>query len=160
MKVEKGNKIKIEYTGTLDDGTVFDSSEKHGKPLEFEVGSGMVIPGFEKAVIGMEKGEEKEVKIESADAYGEPNPELVKKVPREQLPKDKEIKAGMMLAVGLPTGQQIPAKITEADDKEVTIDLNHPLAGKTLNFKIKVVDITEGGSKEESHEEGCGCGGH
>ncbi len=160
MKVEKGKKIKIEYTGTLDDGTVFDSSEKHGKPLELEVGSGMVIPGFEKALMGMEKGEEKEVKIESGDAYGDPKPDLVKKIPKEQLPKDKEIKAGMMLAVGLPTGQQIPAKITEVDDKEVTIDLNHPLAGKNLNFKIKVVDIAEGGSKEKSSEEGCGCCEH
>ena len=141
MTVKKGDKVKIEYEGKLDDGTVFDSSEKHGHPFEFEAGAGQVIPGFDKAVDGMKKGEEKEVKIESKDAYGEPNPELVKKIPRDQLPKDKEIKPGMILGVGLPTGQQIPAKITDVDDKEVTIDMNHPLAGKNLNFKIKVVGI-------------------
>jgi FKBP-type peptidyl-prolyl cis-trans isomerase 2 len=120
----------------------------------------MVIPGFENALMGMEKGEEKEVNIKSDDAYGDPKPELVKKIPKEQLPKDKEIKEGMMLGVGLPTGQQIPARITKVDDKEVTIDLNHPLAGKNLNFKIKVVEVTEGGPVEEAHEEGCGCSGH
>lgn len=152
MKVEKGKKVKIEYTGKLDDGTVFDSSEKHGKPIEFEAGAGNVIPGFDNAVMGMEKGEEKEIKIKPEEGYGHPNPELVKKVPREQLPKDKELKPGMMLGVGLPTGQQIPAKITEVSDKEVTIDLNHPLAGKTLNFKIKVVEVAEGGSKEKEAE--------
>ena len=142
MAVKSGDKVKVEYTGTLDDGTVFDSSEKHGKPLEFEVGAKQVIPGFENAVIGMKKGEEKEVKLKSSEAYGDPRPELVKKFPREQLPKDKELKAGMMLAVGLPNGAQIPARITDVNDKEVTIDMNHPLAGKGLNFKIKVVDIS------------------
>lgn len=142
MEVKKGSKIKVEYEGKLDDGTVFDSSEKHGKPLEFEAGSGKVIPGFDKAIIGMKKGEEKEIKLKPEEAYGEPKPQLVKKVPREQLPKDQEIKAGMVLAVGLPTGQQIPARVAKAEEKEITIDLNHPLAGKTLNFKIKVVDVS------------------
>lgn len=141
MTVKKGDKVKVEYTGTLDDGTVFDSSEKHGKPLEFEAGSGMVIPGFDNALIGMKKDEEKEVHIESKDAYGDPNPELVKKVPKDKLPTDKELKPGMMLGVGLPDGKQLPAVIKEVGDKEVTIDLNHPLAGKNLNFKLKVVEI-------------------
>lgn len=163
MKVEKGNKVKVEYKGTLDDGSVFDSSETHGKPLEFKAGEGRVIPGFDKAVLGMEKGESKKVNIKSADAYGSPNPMLVKKVPKEQLPAGKEIKPGMLLAVGLPNGQQLPAKITAVDDKEVTIDLNHPLAGKDLTFEIKVVDISEAGDDEEesceccSHDEECGC---
>jgi FKBP-type peptidyl-prolyl cis-trans isomerase 2 len=156
MKAEKGKKVTIEYTGTLEDGTVFDASEKHGKPLEFVLGSGMVIPGFEKAVEGMEKGEEKEVTIKPDEGYGNPNPEMVKKVPKEQFPKDKEIKPGMMLALGLPTGQQVPARIKEVDDKEVTIDLNHPLAGKTLKFKIKLVEVSEADKAE--HSEGCGCG--
>ena len=93
--------------------------------------------------MGMEKGQEKEVTINPDEAYGMPNPQLFKKVPREQLPKDQEPKVGMMIAVGLPTGQQIPAKITEVSDKEVTIDLNHMLAGKTLNFKIKVVEVSQ-----------------
>jgi FKBP-type peptidyl-prolyl cis-trans isomerase 2 len=142
MPVKEGDKVKIEYEGKLDDGTVFDSSAKHGKPLEFKVGSKQVIPGFENAVIGMEKGEEKEIKIEPAKAYGDPNPQLIKTIPRDKLPMDQELKPGMMLAVGLPDGRQFPARIAKVEGSEVTIDLNHPLAGKNLNFKVKVVDIT------------------
>ena len=141
MPVEKGNKVKVEYTGTFEDGTVFDASEKHGKPLEFEVGAGQVIKGFDEAVVGMEKGEEKEITLQPAEAYGDVNPEMQKEIPRENLPKDQEPKEGMMLALGLPNGQQMPAKIVKVDDKNVTIDLNHPLAGKVLKFKIKVVDF-------------------
>jgi len=137
MAVKKGDKIKIEYTGTLEDGTVFDSSEKHGQPLEFEVGSGMVIPGFDNAVMGMEKDEEKEVTIQPADAYGEPNPQLVKDIPKNQLPP--EAKEGAMLMMQLPNGAKMPAKITKMTEENATLDLNHPLAGKVLKFKIKVV---------------------
>ncbi|MBW2981615.1 peptidylprolyl isomerase [Candidatus Woesearchaeota archaeon] len=140
-KVKKGDKIKVDYTGKLDDGTVFDTSE--GKaPLEFEAGAGKIIKGFDNAVMGMEVGEEKEVKIEPKDAYGDPNPNMMKKIPRDKLPPEPAPKEGMMLALKTPDGKQFPAKITEVNDKEITIDLNHPLAGKTLNFKIKVVDIT------------------
>ena len=139
MAVKKGDKIKVEYTGTLDDGLVFDSSTKHGQPLEFEVGSGQIIKGFDDAVQGMEVGQEKEITLPPPAAYGDVNPELVKNVPKEQLPKDKEITAGMVLGVQLPNGMQFPAKIVEVRDKDVSIDLNHPLAGKTLHFKIKIV---------------------
>ena len=141
MAIKKGDKIKVEYKGTLEDGTIFDSSEKHGKPLEFEAGAGMVIKGFDEAVIGMEKGEEKEIKLQPTEAYGEPRPELMKKIPRDKLPKEPEPKPGMMLAMGTPDGKQFPAMIKEVDEKEITIDLNHPLAGKNLNFKIKIVEI-------------------
>ena len=141
MPIKKGDKIKVDYTGTLDDGTVFDTSE--GKePLEFEAGSGKVIKGFDEAVIGMEKGQEKEFKIDCKDAYGEPNPQLMQKIPREQLPKEQEPKPGMILGLKTPDGQQFPARIAEVSDKDITIDLNHPLAGKNLNFKIKVVEIS------------------
>ncbi len=102
MTVKKGSKVKIEYTGTLDDGTVFDSSKKAGKPLEFEAGSGLVIKGFDKAIIGMKKGEEKEIKLKPAEAYGDHNPELKKNIPKEQLPKEPEPKVGMILGIGLP----------------------------------------------------------
>ncbi|MBU90039.1 peptidylprolyl isomerase [Candidatus Woesearchaeota archaeon] len=140
MAVKKGDKIKVNYTGTLDDGTVFDTSD--GKqPLEFEAGSGQVIKGFDEAVIGMEKGEEKNVKIESKDAYGDYNPQLMKKIPRDQLPQDQEPKPGMMLLIKAPNGQQFPVKIAEVTDKEITMDLNPPLAGKNLNFKIKVEEV-------------------
>jgi len=142
MVIKKGDKVKVEYTGMLEDGTVFDSSEKHGKPLEFEVGAGLVMPGFEKAVTGMKKGEEKEITLQPADAYGEHKPEFVKKMPKDQLPKDKEIKVGMFLVMALPNGMKLPAKIVDISDTEVSIDLNPPLAGKVLKFKLKVVDIT------------------
>ena len=138
MAIKKGDKVKIDYTGTFDDGTVFDTSE--GKqPIEFEAGSGMVIKGFDEAVIGMEAGEEKDVKIKPEEGYGQQNPQLIQKTPKDKLPKDPEPKIGMMLGIGTPDGKQMQARITEVSDTEVTIDLNHPLAGKTLNFKIKVV---------------------
>jgi len=149
MTVKKGDKVKVEYTGTLEDGTVFDASEKHGKPLEFEAGSGMVIPGFDNAVVGMKKDEEKEVKIEAKDAYGDVNPQLTQKIPRDKIPPEPEPKAGMMIGLAMPDGRQFPAIIKEVTDTEVTIDLNHPLAGKTLTFKIKVVGINEEGEKKE-----------
>jgi|TARA_B100001971_G_C18229986_1_gene563256 FKBP-type peptidyl-prolyl cis-trans isomerase 2 len=144
MPVKKGDKIKVDYEGTLEDGTVFDSSTHgdHSHPLEFEVGSGQLIKGFDEGVIGMEKGEEKTIKLKSSEAYGDPKKELVKKFPREQLPKDQEPKEGMTLLIKSQDGNQLPAKITKVDDKEVEIDLNHPLAGKTLNFKIKVIEIS------------------
>jgi len=142
MPVKKGDKIKVEYTGTLNDGTVFDSSEKHGKPLEFEVGAGTVIKGFDEAVVGMELGEEKEITLPPAEAYGDHNPQFLKKMPRSQLPEGQEPKEGMMLIVTAPNGTKLPAKIAEVTAETVTIDLNHPLAGKALNFKIKVVDIS------------------
>jgi FKBP-type peptidyl-prolyl cis-trans isomerase 2 len=139
-KIKKGDKIKVEYEGTLDDGTVFDSS-KGKEPIEFEVGSGKVIPGFDDAVMGMEKGEEKEFKIKADDAYGQTNEKLIQIVPKDKLPKDPAPKEGMMLGVQLPNGQKIPARITKVEADNVTIDLNHPLAGKDLNFKIKIIEL-------------------
>jgi len=143
MAIEKGNKVKIEYEGSLDNGKVFDSSEKHGQPLEFVIGEGKVIPGFENAVIGMEKGQEKTVKIESKDAYGEKRPELMKKIPKTQLPKEAQdkVQPGMVLGMQTPQGQQIPVKVAEVGEDDITLDLNHPLAGQNLTFKIKVVGV-------------------
>ena len=142
MSVKKGDKIKVDYTGSLEDGSVFDTSE--GKqPLEFEAGVGMVIKGFDDAVIGMKVGEEKEVKIPVDQAYGQPNPEMIKKFPRAQLPAEPKPEVGMMIAVGTPDGQKFPAKIAEVSDTEVSLDLNHPLAGKALKFKLKLVEIVK-----------------
>ena len=136
MAIKKGDKIKVEYTGTLDDGTVFDTSE--GKqPLEFEAGAAQVIRGFDEAVIGMEEGGEKTIKLAQEQAYGPKNPEL--KIPRDKLPAGQEPKPGMMIGLQTPQGQQVPAKITEVTENEISIDLNHPLAGKNLTFKIKIV---------------------
>jgi len=151
MTIQKGDKVKIDYTGTFDDGMVFDSSEKHGKPLEFQVGAGQVIIGFEKALVGMKKGDEKEFKLEPSEAYGDYNKEMIKDVPRDQLPKE-ELKPGMMLLMQLPDGNQMPAKIADVGKESVSLDLNHPLAGKVLNFKIKVVNISQAEAKEKTEE--------
>ena len=109
MAINQGDKVKIDYTGTLDDGIVFDTSEGKG-PLEIEAGSGKVIKGFDDAILGMGKGEEKTVKIEAKDAYGDYNPDLKQKIPREQLPKYQEPKPRMVLVVKAPNGHQYPVK--------------------------------------------------
>jgi len=138
--IQKGSKIKVHYTGTLEDGAVFDSSEGN-EPLEFEVGAGQLISGFDTAVIGMKQGEEKTVKIPPEQAYGNHEEGLTKKIPRESLPKERDPEVGMVLGLSTPDGQQIPTRIIEVTPTDVTIDLNHPLAGKTLNFKIRIVEI-------------------
>ena len=139
--VKKGDTIKVDYEGSLEDGTVFDASQNHGQQLEFEVGSGQLIKGFDEAVVGMKVGQEKKVDIDPENAYGQRNPEMLKEIPREQLPKNQEPKVGMGIVIGLPNGSKFPATIAKVSDKTVTLDLNHPLAGKKLTFKIKVAQI-------------------
>jgi len=140
--IGNNDKVSLDYEGRLESGEVFDSSKHgdHSHPLEFTVGAGMVIPGFEQAVLGMEKDQEKEFTIESEQAYGSYNDLLKQKVPRNVLPQDQEPKEGMVLIVQTPEGQ-VPVKIIKVDKETVTIDLNHPLAGKKLIFKIKIVDV-------------------
>lgn len=140
MSVKDGDTIKIDYTGKLDDGSVFDSSEKHGEPLEFTVGEGQVISGFEEAVRGMEEGEEKEFRIEPSEAYGEYNESLSQQVPKDAIQANMDIQEGMMILVRTPDGREMPAKVTKMGDEEITLDMNHPLAGKALNFNIKIVE--------------------
>ena len=137
--VKKGDKVSVEYEGRLKDGEVFDSN-KGKEPLEFEVGSGSIIKGFDEGMIGMQKGEEKTIDIPSDDAYGVHRPELVQKIPKEKF-NGPEPKEGMMIAISTPEGKQFPAKIVAVDEKEVTLDINHPLAGKDLSFSVKVLDI-------------------
>ena len=140
MAVKVGDKVKVHYKGTLDNGEVFDSSE--GKdPLEFEVGAGQVIKGFEEGLVGMEPGDKKELKIPPEKAYGNRMDKLIQKVPKDMVPENVELKEGAVLTLQAPTGQVIPAKVVSFTDAEVTLDLNHPLAGKTLHFHIKVVEI-------------------
>lgn len=154
MAIDKGNKIKIEYTGTLDSGEVFDSSENHGQPLEFTIGEGKVLPKFESEIIGMDEGQEKSIKIEAKDAYGENNPELMRKIPKEQLPEDvrEKVQPGMTLGMQTPQGQQMPVKVAEVGENDITLDLNHPLAGQNLNFKIKIVEVEQSDNSEEKNE--------
>ncbi|MAH42332.1 peptidylprolyl isomerase [archaeon] len=140
MVVKKGDKVKVDYTGTFDDGTVFDASEKHGEPIEFEVGAGQMIKGFDDAVVGMKKGEEKDIKLKPSEAYGEHDPDKINKLPRDKFPDD--IKADLMVKMGTSDGHEIIAKVVKVSADGVVLDLNHPMAGKTLNFKIKVVEIS------------------
>lgn len=141
MPIKKGDKVKVEYTGMLEDDTVFDSTEKHGgEPLEFEVGSGMMIPGFDKAVVGMEKSEEKDIELKPGEAYGEHNAELVKKLPKQGFPEDAKV--GSLIGISMPNGQQLPARIISIKDDHVLLDLNHELAGKNLKFHIKIVEFS------------------
>jgi FKBP-type peptidyl-prolyl cis-trans isomerase 2 len=140
LSIKDGDTIKIDYTGKLDDGSVFDSSEKHGEPLEFTVGEGQVISGFEEAVRGMDEGDEKEFRIEPSEAYGEYNENLSQQVPKDAIQANMDIQEGMMILVRTPDGREMPAKVTRMGDEEITLDMNHPLAGKALNFNIKIVE--------------------
>lgn len=141
MPVKKGDKVKMEYEGKLENGEVFDSSEKQGKPLEFTVGEGKVIKGIDEGIVGMKKGDEKEIEVPPAKGYGDRNPQLVQDAPRKDFPDDGKLKKGVMIIVKLPDGRQFPAKVVDMTKEKVKLDFNHPLAGKTLNFKVKIVDI-------------------
>lgn len=137
---KSGDTVKIHYTGKLDDGTEFDSSAGRD-PLEFVLGSGQVIPGFDNAVDGMKVGENKEVRLDAEDAYGERNDQLIQQVPKSALPDDLEPKVGMGLQSQSPDGQVMQLTVTEVADDSVTVDANHPLAGKALSFAIELVEI-------------------
>ena len=139
MAVSKGDTIRVHYEGTLDDGTTFDSSFTRGEPLEFTVGAGQLIAGFDAAVIGMSEGEEKSIHLEAVEAYGEWNADAVRRFPRDQYPPGQTPVEGLTVALAMPNGQQVPAIIAEVTETEVAIDLNHPLAGKPLNFTIQIV---------------------
>ncbi len=136
--IESGKTVKIHYKGTLNDGTVFDSSEGRD-PLEFETGAGMVIPGFDQAVQGMDVGETRTVTIPCAEAYGEKRDEMVGEVPRSQLPEGLEPQVDMMLEMR-SQDQVLPVRIVAVADEHITIDANHPLAGHDLTFELTVVE--------------------
>jgi FKBP-type peptidyl-prolyl cis-trans isomerase SlyD len=137
--VAQGETIKVNYTLTVD-GKVVDSS-KGRPPLEFKEGSHQLIPGFEKAVAGMKVGQKKSFTVKPEEGYGPVNPKAFQEVPRKQLPAGTTPKAGMILLAQGKNGQRIPVKIKEVKKDSVIIDFNHPLAGKTLNFAVEVVDI-------------------
>jgi peptidylprolyl isomerase len=141
-KVKEGDNISLHYTGTLDDGTVFDSSEG-GDPLSFTVGSGEVIAGFDEGVREMEVGETKQINIPPEQAYGEYYEELVKVVPREAFPPNVTPTVGMGFELELPSGQTMPVRIIDIEGENVTLDANHLLAGEALNFKIQLVSIND-----------------
>ncbi len=142
---KNGDTVRVHYTGRLEDGQVFDSSEG-GEPFEFTVGAGQVIPGFDEAVRGMNVGETRRVEIESDDAYGPHRQELVHTLSRDGINLDVEPQVGMNLIMQTPDGNQIPLSVTEVTDTEVTLDANHPLAGQKLTFDVKLVENDGGGS--------------
>jgi len=145
MAINKGDRIKISYKGYLDDGNVFDSTEKqNGKLLKFTVGEKKIISGIDKAVLGKELGEEFKVRLTPQEAYGEYNEEATQQIDRKELPENLDPEIGMVLQVEQKHGDHthpIPVFITEVDPESITLDFNHPLAGKTLNFDIKIEEI-------------------
>ncbi len=138
--VAKGSKVSVEYTGSFDDGTVFDTSE--GKaPITFVTGNSEVIKGFDEAVVGMKKGEVKKITITPQEGYGDRDEKLRQQVPRSVFPQEMKLEKGMGFSFKTPQGQVIHATITEANSESVTVDMNHPLAGRNLVFDLKVVDV-------------------
>ncbi|OIQ35414.1 MAG: peptidylprolyl isomerase [Roseobacter sp. MedPE-SWchi] len=139
-EVKNGDTVRIHYTGTLTDGSVFDSSEGRD-PLEFTVGSGQVIAGMDAGLPGMVVGDKKRLEIPSVDAYGPLNPEARQAIPREGIPDDIPLELGTQLQMQSPEGHVLPVTVVEVTDATVTLDANHPLAGKDLNFDIELVSI-------------------
>ena len=141
MTAKANDTVKVHYKGTLKDGQVFDSSE--GKdPLEFTLGSGQVIPGFDKGIQGMEINESKTINIPCAEAYGEVREELIQEVPKAQLPEEINPEVGLQLASRTPDGKQIPLVVTEVKEESIVVDANHPLAGQDLIFEVTLVEIS------------------
>ncbi len=140
MAAKQGDAVKVNYTGRLEDGTVFDSSEGR-EPLAFTVGNGQVIPGFDAAVDGMEVGDAKTITVPSTEAYGPYREDMVLTVPREQLPEGLDPEVGQQLQMGQSQEDMLIVSVTEVTDDTITLDANHPLAGKDLTFEIELVAI-------------------
>lgn len=141
-KAKQGDTVKIHYTGTLEDGTVFDTSSGR-EPIEFTLGTGQVIAGFDKLVTGLEVGETKKETIPMDDAYGPHMKERVMAMDRTQFPKDMEFQVGQQLALQSETGQVVNVMVVEMTEDLVTLDGNHPMAGKDLTFEVELVEIVQ-----------------
>ncbi len=139
-QAKSGDKVRVHYTGRLDEGTQFDSSSG-SDPLEFELGAGQVIPGFENAITGMNPGDKVTVTIPSDEAYGPHRDEMVLEAPRSEIPSELDPVVGQQLQLQHPSGQAIPVVITEVTDETITLDGNHPLAGQDLTFDLELVEI-------------------
>lgn len=142
MSVAKiGDKVKVHYTGKLNDGTVFDSSVDKD-PLEFQLGEGQMIAGFEKAVTGMEPGDSVTANIPSEEAYGERKTEMMVEVPKAEVPANIDPQVGQQLAIQQADGNSLPVVVTVVEEDKIVLDANHPLAGKDLTFEIKLVEVS------------------
>ncbi len=136
--VAEGDQVRVNYVGRFADGAIFDSSEGHD-PLEFTVGAGQVIDGFDQAVVGLKVGESRKVVVAPEDGYGAHLPEMVAEVERQQIPDHDKLMLGSMLEVGLEDGQSLEVQVVEISDSTVVLDGNHPLAGKELHFEIEML---------------------
>ncbi len=137
---KNGRSVQVHYKGSFSDGTVFDSSYDRGKTIGFTIGAGEMIPGFDAAVNGMKIGEVKSVTIEPSQAYGEHNPEGLRRIPKTSFPEDFETTPGVMIQ-GEVGDQSVRGTITEVIEDFVVVDFNHPMAGKDLNFEIELVEV-------------------
>ncbi len=147
--IKKGDIVRVHFIGTLDDGKVFESTQ--GKePLEFEVGSGDVYSFFDTCVIGMKEGEMREFRIEPSDAFGFHRKELIQKVPRQKLQGD--FKQGEWIDMKVSSGEQRKAKVLDITDDEITLDFNHPLAGKALNLQIKIISVNQASQQQKPNQ--------
>jgi len=140
MKVEIGSKVSVHYTGTFSDGEEFDNSHSRNVPLDFVVGEGQTIPGFDSAIVGMAVGEVKNITLAPSDGYGEINPEAFQKVSRSQFPSDFEPETGTMVEGVNTQGQKVRAIVAEVSVEDVVLNFNHPMAGKEMNFEIQLLD--------------------
>ena len=140
VQAQLGDTVKVHYTGKLEDGTVFDSSAERD-PLEFSLGEGRVIAGFEEAVVGMSPGDSKSANIPADQAYGPYRQEMVMVVDRQQIPADLSVNVGQQLQIRQKSGEAIPVIVTDVSESKVTLDANHPLAGRDLTFDIRLVEI-------------------
>lgn len=139
----KGKKVKAHYKGTLDDGTVFDSSYDRGEPIEFVVGVGQMIPGFDAAVLEMEVGDKKSVHIPANEAYGEYDERNVAQIPLDRVPNAENLPVGQTIMISTPDGGGMPVKVLKIEDGDVFLDGNHELAGEALNFDIELVSVED-----------------
>jgi len=153
--VENDLYISVAYKGTLGNGEIFDTSEGR-QPLEVQMGAGQLIKGFENALLGMALNEKKVFTLEPEDAYGTRNDEHVHSFARNEIPPEMNPEVGQTVGLTSPEGQQIPAQITEVNEEQITVDLNHPLAGEALTFDIEVVGISKDPTQQSA---GCDCGG-
>ncbi|MGD8366046.1 MAG: peptidylprolyl isomerase [Desulfobacterales bacterium] len=140
--VENGKFVSVAYTGTLENGEVFDTS-REGQPMEVQVGTGQLIEGFEKALMGMAVNEKKVFTIGPDEAYGDRDESLTRDFARKEVPPELNPEVGMTVGLTTADGRQMPAQIVAVDDEKVTVDMNHPMAGKTLTFDIEVVGISD-----------------
>ncbi len=159
IKIAAKSYVSLEYRLSLESGEEIESSEAAGEPLGFIAGADQVIPGLEKALMGMAVGDSSKIVVAPEDAYGDSDPELIQEVPKEAFPDDADIAPGMSFEADGPEGPFLVNVVKTADDGTVTVDLNHPLAGKTLIFDIKIIEVREATEAELSDaENGCDCG--